>query len=127
MRKTRIVAKLAGVVVTAAALPIVVGAASPAHADCTLQWKNYAPNLVNSAEFRASHSCDGLWAWQAYAHTDTVRGRFYVSGEWEKSDYGWKEVMTAPDSGGKIIGNTVTNRRLKGQSIFHNQAVKSKY
>lgn len=101
MKKSSIIARIAGVAVTAAALPIVVGASTPAHAGCTIQWKNYAPALVNSAEFRASADCYGLWARQAYEYTDTVRGRFYVDGEWERSGYGWKEVTTAADSGGK--------------------------
>lgn len=127
MRKTGIVARLTGVLVTAAALPIVVGAASPAHADCVTWWKHYATNIVHSAEYRASVDCAGLWALQAYAETDKVRGRFYVSGEWEKSTYGFKRITTASNSGGKIIGNTVTNRRLKGESQEYNQAVRSKY
>lgn len=130
MKKLGVVAKVTGVVVTAAAVPIVVGAGvgAPAQAACQTWWKHYAVDLVHSAEFRASADCNGLWALQTYTNTDRVRGRYYVSGEWKKSEaYGWQWVTSAAGGGEKIIGNTVTNRRLKGQSWTYNQAARSKY
>ncbi len=128
MKKPGIIARIAGVAVTAAALPIVVGASAPANAACQTWWKPYAVDIVHSGEFRASADCNGLWALQTRWDTDRVRGRFYVSGEWKKSEaYGWQWVSSQPGDGAKTIGNTVTNRRLKGESWDYNQAVRSKY
>lgn len=127
MRKSSVVAKAAAVAAVGLAVPV-VGVSSPADAACATSWKTYAVNIANSTEFEANTGCDGLWAQQADVHTDMVRGRFYKEGSWQTSDtYGWKTITTAADSGGKLIGNTVTDRRLRGQSQTYTQSIQSKY
>ncbi|MBO9521909.1 MAG: hypothetical protein J7518_10275 [Nocardioidaceae bacterium] len=118
-------ARLAGAAAIALGVPVV--AIAPAHAACSTTWKTYAVSLSNSTEFDANTGCDGLWAWQADLRTDDVRGRFYKEGAWQYSTYGWKTVTTASLSGGKIVGDTVTDRRLRGQSQTYSQSIKSEY
>lgn len=92
---------------------------NPAEAvTCTKSDEYTSADLAASAKFYATSGCDGVYAGTAATHADEVRGRFYKDWEWQTSAYGWVKVFTTEDGFDKVIGNTVTDRAIKGQERY---------
>lgn len=94
-----------------------VALASPSDAACKQEWVWFGTNPSNSTKFYASSGCDGVWAGgdnQGTSHSDQVRGWYYKSGAWHTSSYGWQFVSDTTRK--KIVGNTVVNRKLRGEA-----------
>jgi hypothetical protein len=119
------IAKALAVLAVATVAPVVMGA-TPAHADCQQADRLFALNPANSAVFSANSGCSGAWAIYPAQHTDRVRGQYYVNGDgWLPSSYQWQQVSST--SSPKIIGDTVTDRVLRGEGQTYKQNIHVKY
>lgn len=98
---------------------VVAGNWTPASAFCSTGLFTYSRSVVNSTTLTASPSCDGMWANGANT-PDYVRGWYLKDGIWQNSEYGWQYIGNGSK---KIIGNTVTDRKLRGQGLNFSQLV----
>ena len=83
----------------------------------------YGISHSTSSTVTASTACDGMWA-NGANRADSVRGWYLKDGAWTESDYGWQYMGNGSK---KIIGNTVTNRKLRGQGLNYSQLVNTTF
>lgn len=117
------IAKVSAVATAALIVPL-LGITSPAQAvSCTSASHYTATSISSSTKFDATSTCDGVYAITAATYSDYVRGRYYKDSSWQVSTYGYVYVANSSDGIDKIVGNTVTGRDIKGQSLNYNQQV----